>query len=235
MKRLNKAFTLTELLVALGVIGILCAILLPIIFNLLPNQNVIMAKRAYYMVQSVVADLINDEACYPDKTSGTTGNARVGFDDGYGYANCNLWGGNEETGTITSEGNSNKKFTKLYTDKIDIAQGPDGIGSNKVTFTTKDGMDWAFVNTGFTANSANSSVTLVVDVNGSDEPDCGQSAISNTAITRNSSKSCANRTSWDRFSMTIHANGKIEVNDNWASQAIKVNRDITSDKENNDD
>lgn len=232
MKRLNKAFTLTELLVALGVIGILCAILLPIIFNLLPNQNVIMAKRAYYMTQSVVSDLINDEACYPDKTSGTTGNARVGFDDGFGYANCLLWGGSEETGTIVTEGNSNTKFTKLFTDKIDLADGPNG--TTDVTFTTKDGMQWAFVNAGFTANSSTSSITLAVDVNGTDEPDCGQSAISNTAITRNSTKSCDDRTSWDRFSMTIYANGKIEVNDNWASQAIKVNRDITSDKENND-
>lgn len=69
MKRLNKAFTLTELLVALGVIGILCAILLPIIFNIMPNKSTIMAKRVYYTVQTVVSDLINDEACYPDLTS----------------------------------------------------------------------------------------------------------------------------------------------------------------------
>ena len=47
MKRFNKAFTLSELLIALGVIGILCAILLPVIFNLMPNQNTMMAKRAY--------------------------------------------------------------------------------------------------------------------------------------------------------------------------------------------
>ena len=38
MKRCNKAFTLTELLVALGVIAVLCAILLPVIFNILPNR-----------------------------------------------------------------------------------------------------------------------------------------------------------------------------------------------------
>lgn len=223
MKRLNNAFTLTELLVALGVIGILCAILLPIIFNLLPNQNVIMAKRAYYMVQTVVADMMNDEACYPDKTNGTPGNARVGFDDGFGYSNCMLWSSN-----ITTEGNADDKFLKLFKDKLDI-DADNGTG-----FSTKDGMRWAVVNSGFgTKNSKGASVKLVVDVNDTGEPDCGQSDVS--AIPRTSSKSCENRKSWDRYSMTVYADGKIDVNDNWARQAIKVDRDITSDKENNNE
>ncbi|MDY6382629.1 MAG: prepilin-type N-terminal cleavage/methylation domain-containing protein, partial [Cyanobacteriota bacterium] len=42
------AFTLSELLIALGVIAILTAISMPIIHNLLPDQNVVMAKRAFY-------------------------------------------------------------------------------------------------------------------------------------------------------------------------------------------
>ena len=83
MKRLNNAFTLTELLVALGVIAILCAVLLPVIFNLMPNQNTIMAKRAYYTLQTVVSDMLNDEACYPDRTNALD-NPRVGLDDGFG-------------------------------------------------------------------------------------------------------------------------------------------------------
>ena len=34
-----KAFTLTELLIALAVIGVLIAILLPVIFNIMPDQK----------------------------------------------------------------------------------------------------------------------------------------------------------------------------------------------------
>ena len=67
MKNQKKGFTLTELLIALGVIGMIVAILVPIIFNLIPDQSVLMAKRAYYSIQTVVSDLINDEGCYPDK------------------------------------------------------------------------------------------------------------------------------------------------------------------------
>ena len=87
MKKLSKAFTLTELLIALGVVAILCAILMPVINNLRPNQNILMAKRAYYTVQSIVSELINDNSCYPDKTISVS-DMRVGFDDYFGMDGC---------------------------------------------------------------------------------------------------------------------------------------------------
>lgn len=229
MKRFNNAFTLTELLVALGVIGILCAILLPVIFNLLPNQNTIMAKRAYYTVQTVVSDLINDEGCYPDKTNSTTGR-RVGFDDGFGYANCSAWGGDENTGTITAEGDANSKFIKLFTDKIDIASG-----NNTQKFTTKDGISWAFPTMGYqTKNNKNAIAILVVDVNGKDKPNCGKAATSALDMGDGVAKTVctADRTSgFDVFSMGIYADGRITINaaDTWAINAVKVNKDITEE------
>lgn len=226
MKRFNNAFTLTELLVALGVIGILCAILLPVIFNLLPNQNTIMAKRAYYLVQSVVADLINDEACYPDLTSATT-NKRVGFDDGAGYPNCRLWGGEENTNTIDTPGNPNTKFLTLFTDKIDLSDDFTGSGTGTVKFSTKDGMDWAMTNGGFsTANNVNAKALLVVDVNGNKgNPNCGQSSYTTVL---DDAGSCSGRTSgWDRYTIEVYADGRINILDEWAKEAVKVNKNIS--------
>lgn len=226
MKRFNKAFTLTELLIALGVIGILCAILLPVIFNLLPNQNTLMAKRAYYLVQSVVADLINDEACYPDKTSANDADKRVGFDDGFGYVNCRIWGGVNNTDTITTEGNANTKFLTLFTDKLGL-DAPAG-GSGTVIFATGDGIDWAMTSGGFsTKNDADASATIVLDVNGKGEPDCGQSEV--TAVGPIGDK-CDGRTSgWDRFSMKVYADGKVEILDPWAREAVKVDKSVTDE------
>lgn len=229
MKRLNKAFTLTELLVALGVIGVLCAILLPVIFNLLLNKNTIMAKRAYYTVQTVVADLINDEACYPDLTNASDTDKRVGFDDGFGYANCSKWGGDENTGTIDYEGNQNTKFLTLFKDKLDI--GTD----NGTSFTTKDGMQWIMHTQGFTNKNNKNAMTLItVDVNGKDSPNCSPSS--------NSSKldgyeSCSGKTKgYDRFTIGVYADGRIKIdsNDTWASNAVQVNRNITGDGTSND-
>lgn len=227
MKRFNKAFTLTELLVALGVIGILCAILLPVIFNMLPNQNTIMAKRAYYMVQTVVADLINDEGCYPDKTSATGTNKKYGFDDGFGTANCLLWGGEENTGTIDTQGNADQKFGTLFVDKIDTLKS--NVTSTGTSFTTGDGMTWV-MSKGFNGGGRNSKVTLVVDVNGAEKPNCGQSTSTKTTIDGTAYEACTGRTKgWDRFAMTIRTDGKIDVLDTWAADAVSVGKDITAE------
>lgn len=231
MRNVNKAFTLTELLIALGVIGILCAILLPVIFNLMPNQNTMMAKRAYYIVQSVIADIINDEACYPDKSSANDDDRRLGFDDGYGYSNCTLWGGNEHTETIETEGDASLKFATLFVDKLDINSSSLAFGGG--TFTTKDGMSWKLLDNEFNSEySSNSKATLIVDVNGADAPNCGQSAKGNVDLsdgaTLEATEACNARTSgFDRFVMNIYEDGRITVSDGWAQSAIKINKDVT--------
>ena len=227
MKRFNRAFTLTELLVALGVIGILCAILLPVIFNMLPNQNTIMAKRAYYTVQTVVADLINDEGCYPDKTSATDANKKYGFDDGFGTANCALWGGEENTGTIETEGNADLKFGTLFVDKIDTLKST--VSSTGTTFTTGDGMSWV-LGRGFNGGGRTTTVSLVVDVNGNEKPNCGQSAATKITMDGTAYDACTGRTKgWDRFAMSIRTDGKITIQDSWASDAVSVAKDITEE------
>ena len=206
------AFTLTELMVALGIIGILAAVLLPIIFNLLPNQNTIMAKRVYYATQEIVSDLINDDACYPDKTMLDSSNAKVGFDDGSGYISCSEY---------TSGSSTSDKFTKLFTSRLDVKSG-----AGTTSFTTKDGVKWDldFTNSGgFQSNDSTSFVYLVVDVNGtSGKPNCGQNTYSGQC-------SPVRTSGWDKFAMKIFADGGIEVLDDWAGNAIDINKDITAE------
>lgn len=219
MMKSNKAFTLTELLVALGVIAILCAILLPVIFNMMPNQNTIMAKRAYYTVQAVVSDLINDEACYPDKTSAIN-NPRIGFDDPEGSVNCTMWNDPKATNAAT-------KFKTLFEDKIGVLPSSGATD----TFTTKDGIDWAFSAANFTSSGKGGSIMLTVDVNGKNDPNCG------FATELGSGETCEGKTNgFDRFQMQIYGNGQVDiVNDtnDWAKNAVKVNRNITSEKNSN--
>lgn len=225
MKRLNKAFTLTELLVALGVIAVLCAVLMPIIFNSMPNQNILMAKRAYYATQTVVSDLINNETCYPDKTSSAL-NRRIGFDDGFGYPNCTEW--NEST-YITTEQNAEEKFAYMFLSKISALHITKDNTLN-THFFTSDNMAWHFEQQdGFHTSKADEEqyALLIVDVNGDEAPNKGQSA-----ATKSMELGTVNATSstFDRFAMRIYADGKIEIDeaDTWAIDAVTVNKDITS-------
>jgi prepilin-type N-terminal cleavage/methylation domain-containing protein len=233
MRRNEQAFTLTELLIALGVIAILCAILLPIIFNLMPNQNTIMAKRAYYAVQTIVSDMINDDACYPDKTS-SVNNPKVGFDDAAGSANCTQWDESHLDDTTTTQ--AAEKFKAIFTDKM-------GVSTSDGSFTTSDGMDWKFDNPAFSSSSTTGgSIRIYVDVNGKNsEPNCGGNSTSpvsySSAFNTGSDSSCTNRsTGFDRFSIIVNGDGGVSVNpaDVWAVNAVKVDRNITSDKESND-
>ena len=156
---MKRAFTLAELLIALGVVGVLAAILMPVIQHITPNQDTVMAKRVFFTVQNVVSELINDPACYPDKTASTGSDRAFGFEDGYGYEGCTYWDSN-----IDTEGNANDKFLTLFMNKVD------GEGTND-SFTTKDGVVWTAVTKSFSKTGTKPSdryLKLKADVNGSE-------------------------------------------------------------------
>ncbi len=209
MKRF--AFTLTELMVALGIIGILTAVLFPIILNLMPNQNTIMAKRVFYATQEIVSNLINDDACYPDMTMLDDSVARVGFDDGNGYISCKDY-------PPKSGSTSYDKFKTLFSGRLGAVADSDG------KFTTKDGVFWK-LSGGFTDNDPTSYTWLVVDVNGESQgPNCGDTDVTGKC-------SDDRKGGWDRFNIKIYADGNVEIYDDWAKKAVDINKDITEAEE----
>ena len=209
------AFTLSELLIALGVIAILTAISMPIIHNLLPDQNVVMAKRAFYTTETIISDLLNDQYCYPKQR------ARVGLDDGLVYKRCEKW---KFVDGQSEKDNAQEKLLTLFASKLDVKE----IKDNGKTILTKDGMIWTFSNSELKAGIPNSYIYLTVDVNGDKEPNCGQTS---------QSTKCPNtrKYGFDKFTMKILARGKIEIKDCWAKLAVRVDKkltgreDITSD------
>ena len=212
---IKKAFTLSELLIALGVIAILTAISMPIIHNLLPDQNVVMAKRAFYTTETIISDLLNDQYCYPKQR------ARVGLDDGLVYKRCEKW---KFVDGQSEKDNAQDKLLTLFASKLDVKE----IKDNGKTILTKDGIIWKFSNSELKAGIPNSYIYLTVDVNGDKEPNCGQTS---------QSTKCPNtrKYGFDKFTMKILARGKIEIKDCWAKLAVRVDKkltgreDITSD------
>ncbi len=199
---MKKAFTLAELLIALGVVGVLAAILMPIVHHIAPNQDTVMIKRAFFTTQNVVSELINDAGCYPDKTTSSGSDRAFGFEDGYGYEGCALWGGSSETSSyITTAGNGNTKFLTLFMDKL-------GATGSTSSFTTRDGIKWTpgskqeFNSSGLT--KPDKYLELKADVNG-DNTD-GECSV---------------------ITMQIYVDGKIKIKEDCANDAVKVTKNLS--------
>ncbi|MBR1425761.1 type II secretion system protein [bacterium] len=197
MRKIKSAFTLSEILIAIGVVGVLAAVLLPIVHRLIPNQNILMARRAFGKAQAAVYDLINDTNCYPDKTRDSS-NSKIGFDDGAGYAKCVKW-------NASAQDNYCDKFATLFANKLSVS-----IDECGRPFTTDDGITWepeSFNNDG--------SMVITIDVNGPDKgPNCSRKV--GTTCTSN----------WDIFQIKINPNGKMEIGQQWARNAVKVDQDF---------
>lgn len=79
---MKKAFTLAEIMIALVIIGVLTAILLPAARNIMPNENVVKFKKAHNILHSAIMELTTSDKYYydgdlgikPDGTLITSGN-----------------------------------------------------------------------------------------------------------------------------------------------------------------
>lgn len=62
MKKHNllKAFTLTEVIIVLVILGALALILIPNFAKMMPDTHNIQYKKAYYTIQEIMNDIVND-------------------------------------------------------------------------------------------------------------------------------------------------------------------------------
>ena len=140
----NKAFSLAELMVALSIMAVISAILIPSLTKVLPNDNKYKLKAAYSILSNTVNELINDGELYPN---GNFQNASSGYF-------CNNFA--NKLNTTYTDGCSKSPSTPAPLDII-----------------TTNGMRWYGVKNGsnYASTTPNS---IIVDINGEagpDEPD----------------------------------------------------------------
>jgi prepilin-type N-terminal cleavage/methylation domain-containing protein len=226
MKRFS-GFTLTELMVALAVIGVLVAIVTPAVVKTRPNKNKMMVKKTYYTTEQIVNSLINDEVLYPDMREACS----MGIDDnsstycawGFDYVYQASFEGNTYEGA--------NKFGALFKDRLNVRANTgssDGNAPDNVTyypeFYTTDGAKWNLSGTkgAWTARQSGPGTfdsttagigTITIDVNGDDAP--------------NQECTAAN-TDCDQYQIQILANGKMRVNPNHsrAVEWITINTSV---------
>lgn len=216
--KISKGFTLSEILIAMLVLGIIVAASVPVILNLTPNKNAIMMKKAYYATESIIHGLINDQHYYPDmtanciKSDGTFKDSGVdecyiGFD--YAPTNTSVPG-------LTNTVSSTNKLQCLFASKLNIKEDLASVCSGTTTVvTTMDGMSWNI--SGLSNGTA--AGTIEIDVDGINK---GVSAYNGTSL-----KACASNTNWgtacnteltnakkkkfDRIQITISVEGKLSI------------------------
>lgn len=192
----KKGLTLQEVLITLLILGLIAAILFPILNKSTPDANKVMLKKAYSVIERAVGELINDDINYPsDVTSMVHG---VPVQLGFSYT--------DPGSTIPAD---TDKFCYLFTQKIktvgDVQCPDDSDGS----FRTSDGVFWDYKSTQGSEILDDWNAVFYVDVNGDKGPNC-RGTLYQTCID--------NHTASDTYRIEILYNGKVNLDD--AGKAI---------------
>lgn len=136
----KKGFTLSEVLVTLGIVGVIAALTVPSLMNLRPDDIKMNFIKAYGTLTSITSEVLGDNSYYFAEGYDNNGNSCRGL-------NC-LSNGAEAQTVLTSAhpelnlpANMNNKFAAILASKMNIQEGPTYNG-NVCTFTTTDGTWW---------------------------------------------------------------------------------------------
>ena len=225
-------FTLSELMIAMLVMGILLAVVMPTMTKKTANKNKMFVKKAYFATSEVIAELINDDTIYAtaDGICPETGESGyVGFDclPASYSPNSNYYGklayhfaNKLNTYEEIEIGSTNTGLNHSYNcTSYDI----DPSNSFCYSFTTTDGIHWMFPGTAtFSKGNLSTPYTILVDVNGLDNGD--------NCYEGSGYSDCDEKTdSFDQFRISIYADGRIEIpeEETWARDAIQISSSLT--------
>ena len=201
-------FTLSEILLSVGILGLLIAIVTPAIVKVSPSSDKIMARQAYYTATSTVSNMINNPLFYK-YVDETTGIPYKGFDD---HTKITYKGKNYE---------GVSKFADLFISHLNYKGsvstnssycGAFAGGNGCRTVTTTSGPRWSLY---IPLSSNELAAQIMIDLNGDKGPNC---------YSGKSGDVCNDPdVVYDQFRMNIFDDGKVIINpnDDWAAQAIK--------------
>lgn len=207
----KSGFTLAEVLITLGVIGIISALALPAINKLMPDENKINCMKAYDMVSALVKDLASNTKIYPVCKNPEQ-------DDNQNCSEYPLFNTNQPQLLAAFNDvkySGDKKLCNLLASFMNVkdasceanvysfsAANFDTQFNDNKSFTTANGMQW-YVVPAVASAYANGIGTfqtdVYVDVNGDKAPNCIYNA-----------DSCEKP---DRFKFMVAADGSVQAAD----------------------
>ncbi len=203
---MNKnGFTLSEVLITLGIVGVIAAITVPSFIGNRPSENKLKLLKAHSALTSIIADLIDDETLYYVTDPA---NPCIGLQ-------CNGGDINPVQGAripgVTNGVNANEKLARIVASRMS-KRGGINCNNNTCTFTTTDGTVWTFA----PLNGTNVS-QITIDVNEkANDTDNHNTAYSNLTAAQ---RTAANFVP-DRFIFNVDRNGGVTTNDDFARDIL---------------
>lgn len=183
---MKKGFTLAEMTVVVGILGFVGVVCLNVLKNVLPNQEQVMFKKAYYITERAVSELVNDDDLYPEADA--TEEPYLGNVTSVTYQNDTYVG--------------DTKFCRLFASKLNRSSGIDCTVKNftdgaepEGTLTTNDNVVWALPISTFNDDAVPQDIHM--DVNGAKKPNCFYDK-----------ETCKKP---DRFTVHVYQDGRISV------------------------
>ena len=132
---LKKGFTLQELLITMGIVGIISALVIPGVVNMMPDKNKTMYVKAYNTLTNETADILSDESLFWDT------NFNVDAYEEFGLYSTEQ----PQIEPYSSDDNckGETKFPAILSHRLNIKGEPSYNGAT-TTFTTNDGINWNF-------------------------------------------------------------------------------------------
>ena len=221
-----KGFTLSELMVALAVIGILVAVVTPAIMRTRPNKNKMMVKKSFAAVEQIVSSLINDEKLYPDMSEFCEEGATSDEDTEYCAYGFDY---TEETNAEGFTYSGDYKFAALFKEKLNVKNddpnectddakgnvGPQGENFCSIFYTT-DGIKWDLTGTKDAWQHSNVIRSVgTFDTECKENPDnagCGTILIDANGVEGPNLACTAANEDCDQYEVQILSNGKLRIN-----------------------
>lgn len=205
----KKGFTLSEVMITLGLLGVLAAILIPATTHITPSTNKVMAKKANYTVQKAISNMINDDTNYPGDVMFPSSTVPQGF----------------------AQGTSGQFCTQL-------ADQMNTVGTTTLTvpcsFTTTDGIVWSVPQVSF-SNADVYNTYIVADVNPktagcTTDTGAGASAYATGGLCSDTTASCKGNP--DTFIFSVRYDGKVKLSKDGANTDLCLNTILSNPTDN---
>lgn len=203
-----KGFTLAEILVALGVIGIIAAMVIPSIHSSMPDKDKGKVLKAYKLLNEINSEIFSDPSLYM-LNDNCAQNVLYCIDKPL------------DKDVNTTHNNNNyeglNKYPYLLAENMNLSV-PISTSSSNYTFTTADGLGWTLVSKAASVAGISGAVpafyTVTIDVGNPKRQACVYST------------SCTNP---GRFQFRVQSNGSVTAVDN-LTRAYLMNPNNLSDR-----